>query len=431
MQISENKIFNLWDTNGRRADVLNALRIYAGILEDLNREFPSESWSSYPGSVKQYEFYRRAIAASPEVFANHEAFDRLEGILRPHMPDFYNRTPEFVSGIFAKEKDDFDKNVEQRARHYASNLSRLGFSSGGDMLTTAGKEFLAGRTVRDEAEKMLPLDDTNIILLRQLMKMRIFTMKQKDGTRKYFSPFFLGLWLLLNCKNIDRRRFKDILQKTSPYDDINVNSIYDTESKNTVFSEIDVPPVFCKSEFIEKDVFDKYIKSRRSSAITGKHYFNFYSALYNFYYNRHEDNYNMLLDVMYGEGRTYIQNAFLKNTNLNTGSKRRRFSYNEFVQANKDISWFSEEPFNKVFFKEYCLSKSEELAREYSDTLFRLLASTGVFSFSRAMPELLYADIFAGLMEYADFDRLISGSVSEADFKLYLLNPAPALLLLL
>lgn len=42
MEIKKDQIFNLWDTNGRRHDVLNALQIYLEILAGLKEEYPQE-----------------------------------------------------------------------------------------------------------------------------------------------------------------------------------------------------------------------------------------------------------------------------------------------------------------------------------------------------------------------------------------------------
>ena len=42
MIIEDGQVFNLWDTNGRRNDILNALSIYIGILKELEKEFPGE-----------------------------------------------------------------------------------------------------------------------------------------------------------------------------------------------------------------------------------------------------------------------------------------------------------------------------------------------------------------------------------------------------
>ena len=38
MVVEKNQIFNLMDTNGRRSDVLNALKVYLEILEELKEE---------------------------------------------------------------------------------------------------------------------------------------------------------------------------------------------------------------------------------------------------------------------------------------------------------------------------------------------------------------------------------------------------------
>ena len=49
MVITENQVFNLWDTNGRRADVINAFDIYLSILlEENNKE--NFEWSNFPSS---------------------------------------------------------------------------------------------------------------------------------------------------------------------------------------------------------------------------------------------------------------------------------------------------------------------------------------------------------------------------------------------
>ena len=45
MIVESNQIFNLMDTNGRRSDVLNALKIYLEILEELKEVYPTEKYS--------------------------------------------------------------------------------------------------------------------------------------------------------------------------------------------------------------------------------------------------------------------------------------------------------------------------------------------------------------------------------------------------
>lgn len=61
MIVESNQIFNLMDTNGRRSDVLNALKIYLEILEELKEVYPTESWGTYPDSLSQFLFYEKAL----------------------------------------------------------------------------------------------------------------------------------------------------------------------------------------------------------------------------------------------------------------------------------------------------------------------------------------------------------------------------------
>ena len=81
MEIGREQVFNLWDTNGRRHDVINAIDIYLHILQDLFQRYPTEKWAAYPNSTLQYHFYKAAINASPEVFQSHQRFDDFEQFL--------------------------------------------------------------------------------------------------------------------------------------------------------------------------------------------------------------------------------------------------------------------------------------------------------------------------------------------------------------
>lgn len=75
MIVETNQIFNLMDTNGRRSDVLNALKIYLEILEELKEVYPTESWGTYPDSLSQFLFYEKALEKSKDVFKIHSNYD--------------------------------------------------------------------------------------------------------------------------------------------------------------------------------------------------------------------------------------------------------------------------------------------------------------------------------------------------------------------
>ena len=75
MFIDDKQVFNLMDTNGRRSDVLNAFNIYLQTLQEINDDYPSESWSNYPNSLAQFLFYTKVLEKSKDVFKKHGKFD--------------------------------------------------------------------------------------------------------------------------------------------------------------------------------------------------------------------------------------------------------------------------------------------------------------------------------------------------------------------
>ena len=73
-------------------------------------------------------------------------------------------------------------------RHYTSNLVKLGFTDEERRITEAGAAFARGATRRDELEAMLPIDDVNLIVLRQMLKLRIFSAPDEAGRRRFYAP---------------------------------------------------------------------------------------------------------------------------------------------------------------------------------------------------------------------------------------------------
>lgn len=172
MVITENQVFNLWDTNGRRADVINAFDIYLSILlEENNKE--NFEWSNFPSSLSQYNFYKHAIESSPDIFKEHPNFDLT---YREEIKKF---NEGFKSKLIVKVKPEdvvlLDKQIEARARHYSSNLCKFGFANSKRIISNSGKSFLGIDLKKDELESLLPLTSANIVVLRQLLKLRVYT----------------------------------------------------------------------------------------------------------------------------------------------------------------------------------------------------------------------------------------------------------------
>ena len=215
MIVERKQIFNLMDTNGRRSDVLNALKTYLEILEELKEFSSTEIWGTYPDSMSQFIFYERALEKSKEVFKKHNNYDKFISDLGDDYQLFIDRDNEWIENNLPKFAKVLDESIEKRARHYTSNLVKMGFTNANRSITEAGYAFLRGTVVRDELEEILPLDNVNIALLRQLAKLKIFTTL-KDGKRQYYSPFFMAMVLLLDGENIDTHTFEVIVQGLTP-----------------------------------------------------------------------------------------------------------------------------------------------------------------------------------------------------------------------
>lgn len=91
MVVEKNQIFNMMDTNGRRSDVLNALKVYLEILEELKEEYPTEIRNTYPNSSAQFLFYEKALEQSKDVFKKHTKYDNFMDHLGDHYQHFLNK----------------------------------------------------------------------------------------------------------------------------------------------------------------------------------------------------------------------------------------------------------------------------------------------------------------------------------------------------
>ena len=120
MRIKEGQIFNLMDTNGRRNDVINALQGYLTILDDIQNE-QKMNWASMPETLERNKDFATAVQTQDMEWIQKNSF------------------------MFQSLVKQFDLGIEDRARHYTSNLVKLGFTDEGREISPVGELLLEKR----------------------------------------------------------------------------------------------------------------------------------------------------------------------------------------------------------------------------------------------------------------------------------------------
>lgn len=421
MVISENQIFNLMDTNGRRSDVLNALKIYLEILEELQEEYPTESWNRYPASLAQFLFYERALDKSRDVFKVHRNYDRFLSALGKGYQSFLRRDRDWVSRQLPRFSEELDQDIEKRARHYTSTLVKIGFTDPDRRITQAGWSYLRGNLQPDALEEILPLDKVNLALLRQLMKLKVFSQPGPQGERRYYAPFYMALSLLMGDAPIDRPTFELVIQGLGPYSSEELRQAVRSGASPHQLAEMirhreyDVPQALAGEDTLTQDRFRQYFKSSKQSLSTVGKYYRFYAALKDFREGPSPRSYQALLSCLEADPEL-LQKAFGYGKGIfQTGSRGSRYDLETFLEKNRAHPLLTAPSFNRQFYITFSTSKWIDGIREYSDTTIRLLSATGLFKF-KPLPELAFGEVLAQIFDPAELREKVFGAMSQEEF---------------
>lgn len=422
MIVERNQIFNMMDTNGRRSDVLNALKTYLEILEELKEAYPTESWGTYPSSLSQFLFYEKAVEKSKDVFKKHDKYDNFISELAEDYQVFLDRDIEWIESNIGKFAKVLDEAIEKRARHYTSNLVKMGFTNANRNITEAGYSYLRSTVTRDCLEELLPLDNVNIALLRQLLKLKIFGVSA-NGKRSYYSPFVMALVLLLGDEPIDEHSFEIIVQGLTPYSGAEIkeavcNNTIGIEGLEESIRDIDisVPVELAGKEDVDFDTFQTFFRGSKNNNSISKVYFEFYCALKNFRSNKCEESYVSLLSCLDSENASLLNKAFgYGKAIFNAGNKGSRYDLEKFKEKNADHPLLFSENYIEAFYSAFTKSKWVDGIKEYSDTTIRLLSATGLFKF-KALPELSYKEILSLIFDVDELRGSIFGEMTEDEF---------------
>lgn len=431
----DDQIFNLFDTNGRRNDILNAYKIYAGILDKLKIS-KNNPWQSYPKSLVQYDFYKQAITLSADHFKVHPSFDAFEAKLKDD-PDFRHKfeSKSLDRGEdpqYAEQLTSLDKDIEARARHYTNSLVRIGFATAERELTPAGRALLNPSSIElDPLEQVLGLQNDNLLILRQLLKLRIFN---SEGTR-YYSPGKFALYLILRGYR-DRAiytvpNFMKLVQLVSPAGEYDIDDVDESlerlgyertlllltsDADSLDGEEMSAADRLGDNEIPER-MFDRVFENLKSRAMI-RTYRDFYLSLCDFIQRKDDASLSRLRDVFdnqtdnnalkkaFGQGRTIFKFG------------NRKLTVEQFLEANKQnplLDCRDLRELNKAFYGAFVESKASDRLRENKNETQYLLEATGLFHTDDEVSLNIPKDLFDSteILENLRDDILHEGSFSD------------------
>lgn len=413
----EKDVFNLMDTNGRRSDIINAYGIYLNILQQLNKSDDPE-WKRFPDSLNQYKFYKKALRASPERFKKHPKFDKFQNLLNTY-EDLNDAFQSLDSKKFKKYFEKYcgdevkykwlDKDIEARARHYTSNLVKIGFTDKFRNISFVGSAFVNGSDLnRDPFEELLPIKDGNLIFLRQLLKLKIYN-KNYDT---FYNPMLMVMFLLMNVPRIEQSKLLklvvminpnvsfdlSLIKKAAKGSDDSLYQTYIDYSNDKKYIQ------FCNlPDHLDYKTFTQYISNKNTRSLN-EIYYQFYLAiekyqqrgtatdLFNLYL-KHTKN----IDSAFGFGEHLFK--------LPRGTK----TLKQFIRDNEQNSLLTTKTLNKTLYLQYLASTRYVSVQEYSDTFRRLLKASGIVSFNNGIAELMYTNLWEKLFENVDISQMIFG----------------------
>lgn len=413
MIVKSDRIFRFTETDDFGKELLFCLQILNEIVCKKRL-----SWSSAPKSSAQFEFYKKAVEDSPDIFKKHEKYDLfLSELEKPENIDFkialetnkfskIQKNPERYKTLF----DLLDIGIEARARHYTNNLVKLGFADENRSITKAGNTLLFPSLVeKDEIEKLFPVSQTNLVYLRQLLKLKIFNIDLK----KSYSPFLLAIFILLKYERFSENQFFEIVQGISSYSDIqNIEEYVDSYQEGDIVNNfsVEIPNELKSNGKLEKSVFCKYFKNQKSSS-TSEIYFDFYNLIFDFGTSKSEESKAKLLSF-YESQKSVLRKAFGKGKNVFNFEKDKNPSAKKFLELNEHIFFGN---INKNLYEIFSKSKLLDSIREYSDTTKRIFKATGIISFENGFAELACTDICKCVFDIETLKSNIFGAKENSD----------------
>lgn len=408
MKVNGDSKFNLWNTNGRRKDITDAYTKYLTILDD---EFESGNytWDNFPKSIGQYIFYKKAVQSSPEVFRDINKLERFDSFLKTK--DYYEAFKGLNKEKFKTLQDgeklleDLDKNIELRARNYTSNLPKIGFAYNNRQISPAGKLYLNEKvSYLDDFEKLLPINSINLILLRQLAKLRIYS---SDGGM-YYSPMNLLFYTLLKYDKVSDSILFKLIELLNPAFSVDPD-LFLSKVFSTTFEEVQLAYnnkiSRSDSSILPKGImqygeFSNYFTSQKDSDQI-KVYYDFYLKNYIFSLTKTQKSLNELIALLRDEScGPIIKTAFGGGAAVYNTQKTK---VDDFISKNEDRVFLTDGTNNSMYYSEFKFSKRNSDVREYNRNFRKVALATGIFHSNNGIAELAYKPLWK---QFFEIDKL-------------------------
>ncbi len=404
--------FNLNEDLGKGENLIQKYKDILDVINTIRVDILYESWDKYPESRLQYYFYKLYAEKYPQYLGEHPIFDQFDKAISQDEDGFLYRRENFLKklGIMPFIQDNsqylnFHNNIEKRSRFYTAPLVKIGFLSEDRFITPAGHAFWHNnpKIKRDELEQKLDyLSNEQIVLLRQIAKLRIFSRADINGNIMSYIPFN---FIFSDDRYLIEKKYDKNIETHHIYDTYNrighliMSNPYNKGQFVDLYNEEQTELCMSLNEFIEKQP----LKNMELSAV--EILWKFYTLLYQVCITDSHlvitggtavkvknANYRYL-EKFYIENKSLLNKKLFMADSLVFGTKLRpsdRYTFLRDNSHNKEIHWFDffnadniqeqVQNFNRYFFVSMSNSYIANLIHKEGKALLYLLDELQILS---------------------------------------------------
>lgn len=446
-------VFNFENTNGRTADYYPNLITYLELLDSYQSKNTQWTWENYP-NLSRYNFYNDIMNTDQFQNRNRQRLDEfinkltelglyqdfLQGRLTQADAD---RVPDLYGLVFkpAGGNSVLDKEIEQKARHYTSNLVKLGLTYDDRLISQVGHDLLNSEDLKKtRLESSLPIENSALVILRQLTKAMInkfsYNVETDKTTIVSYSPFALLIALLLKKSNMSEKYLFQHIALLTPYHVVPTDKLIDSilngslndniykynvklfGSNNNVFSGLASSRELTREEFGN---IDEFKNNRQGNTVD--YYYNLYRLNRRFTLDKTEKNLKALFDFSKsGVPYTAVKKRFGNNKGLFTFNPK-NLTVERFLADNDDNEFIEMGADNNFYVTVAMFSKRRDCIREYYNSFKKLLTIANVITINNGVVSLTMPKFWESIAKEFDFENHIfgqhdvNGSVNyESDF---------------